>query len=500
MENSSMIMWNWGFFILSTLVMLYFGLKGRKVAEGSEDGFLVGGRSLGAVVGTCTVVATGYSGWCFMGAPGICYAFGPIELLYNFGFAVAHTLAMMFFAGVLRRNAANMGSNTIPEYIAQGHARGKEMGWFLQGTAGLITLILLTVFLVGQLRGVGLLTAQWLGIEPWVAASIVLGVMIFYTAFGGLVAVAWTDTVMVFGMVLACIYCSFVIFSDLSPMELVSQLRANFEGFIDQPTAAPYGDSKISAYFSIPYAFFFAAVLPYMAVRFLAIKKDANLPLMSFYTAVLCIILSIIPVVGLYVKLKMPDLEVPDNAMPVFLANFVPPVANVVITLFILFAMQSTANSLLHTLTTAATHDMRTAMTKGSVISMARALFNNRLGVLIIGLVALLMTYVLPMYFLNFLNILGTGTLQAVLIGPVFVGSFYRGNAYGCIAAMFGGGITAAVLLLTTDLGWVMGPLCGDIVAVVLYIGVSLATKHLYAPIPKPSVFNTEDSRAGVAA
>ena len=276
LENASL--YNWTFFIISVGIMIYFGLRGRKVTERSDDGFLVAGRSLGPVVGTCAVVGTGYSGWCFMGAPGICYAFGPIELLYNFGFAVSITLAVMFFAGVLRRSAGAMGSNTIPEYIAHSHAHGKGMTWLLQGTTGFITLILLIVFLVGQIRAVGLLTAQWLDIQPWLASTIVISMIVFYTAFGGLAAVAWTDTVMVIGMVLACVYCSFVIFSDVSPMELVSQLRANFDGFIDAQTAAPYGDSKISAYYSIPYAFFFAAVLPYMAVRFLAFKKDANLP------------------------------------------------------------------------------------------------------------------------------------------------------------------------------------------------------------------------------
>ena len=481
LENAAL--YNWTFFIFSVLVMIYFGLRGRRVTERSDDGFLVAGRSLGPVVGTCAVVGTGYSGWCFMGAPGICYAFGPIELLYNFGFAVSITLAVMFFAGVLRRSAGAMGSNTIPEYIAHSHGQGKAMAWLLQGTTGFITLILLTVFLVGQIRAVGLLTAQWLDIAPWLASTIVISMIVFYTAFGGLAAVAWTDTVMVIGMVMACLYCSFVIFSDVSPMEMITQLRANFDGFIDAQTAAPYGDSKISAYYSIPYAFFFAAVLPYMAVRFLAFKKDANLPLMGFYTAVLCIILSIIPIVGLYVKLKIPNLEVPDNAMPVFLSTFVHPAANIVITLFILFAMQSTANGLLHTLSSAATHDMRVALTKDAPISASHALKLNRIGVLIIGLAGILLTYVAPSNYLNFFSILGTGTLQAVLIGPVFIGTFWRGNAYGALASMIGGGFVAGYCLLATDLGWVMGPLMGDIVACIMYVGVSVVTSNIYAPI-----------------
>ena len=468
---------NWMCFLASVALMVYVGLRAKKVADKGSDGFLVAGRSLGTIVGTCAVVGTGYSGWCFMGAPGVSYAYGPIELLFNFGFAVSITFAVMFFAGHLRKNAAQMNSTTIPEYISQSHANTDGMGWALQGIAALITLLLLMVFMIGQIKAVGLLTSQWLGIPPWIASTVVISMIIFYTAFGGLAAVAWTDTLMVFGMVIACVYCVAVCLIDVPLFDLIEGLRADVGNYISAETAEPYGDSPITAYFSIPYAFFFAAVLPYMAMRFLAFKKDAKLHTMGLLCAVLCIILSLIPLVGMYVRYKMPNLDNPDMAMPVFLANFVPPVAGVVITLFILFAMQSTANGLLHTLSASLMHDMRNAVTKSKPISNVKALALNRWGVLLLGLIGILLTYLVPdNIFLNKLNIMGTGTLQAVLIGPVFIGTFWRGNAYGALASMVGGGLTASYLLLATDAGWVLGPLTGDLVACVLYVVVSKAT------------------------
>lgn len=71
---------NWMCFIASVALMVYVGLRAKRVADKGSDGFLVAGRSLGTIVGTCAVVGTGYSGWCFMGAPGVSYAYGPIEL------------------------------------------------------------------------------------------------------------------------------------------------------------------------------------------------------------------------------------------------------------------------------------------------------------------------------------------------------------------------------------------------------------------------------------
>ena len=480
------IYFNWAFFLLSVAVMVYVGFRAKRIADKDSDGFLVAGRSLGVLVGTCAVVGTGYSGWCFMGAPGVSYAYGPIELLFNFGFAVAHTIAITFFAGHLRKQAYRMKSSTIPEYIAQSHATTDGMARILQFFTGLCTLLLLTVFIIGQIKAVGLLTSQWLGIPPWLASTIVISMIIFYTAFGGLAAVAWTDTLMVFGMCIACIYCVGVCLADNSIMDMVNQLRQYTnvagENFINPPTAAPYGTHKIAAYFSIPYAFFFAAVLPYMAMRFLAFKDDAPLHKMGLLCTVLCIILSLIPMVGLYMKLKMPDnpvlMDNPNMAMPMFLEHYVPKLIAVVVTLFILFAMQSTANGLLHTLSSALMHDMRRSANNYAPTTPKRAVALNRWGVLILGFIGMLLTYAVPdNVFLNYLNIMGTGTLQAILIGPVFIGTFWRGNAYGALAAMIlGGGTAAAWLVISGGSDWVIGPLAGDVVAAVAYVVVSKLT------------------------
>lgn len=472
------LIFNWICFLFSVAVMVYFGLRAKRIADKSEDGFLVAGRSLGTMVGTCAVVGTGYSGWCFMGAPGVSYAYGPIELLFNFGFAVSITLAIMFFAGHLRKNAARMKSATIPEYISQSHARTPGMGRVLQGTTALLTLLLLMVFMVGQIKAVGLLTSTWLGIPPWLASTIVITMIVFYTAFGGLAAVAWTDTVMVVGMLVACVYCVGVCVADTPIMDMITQLRDTVPNYIDADTAAPYGTTKVAAYLSIPYAFFFAAVLPYMAMRFLAFKDNAPLHKMGLLSAVFCIVLSLIPMVGLFMRLKMPDLDNPNMAMPMFLEHYVPKIAAVVITLFILFAMQSTANGLLHTLSASLMHDMRGAITDYKPVTPQRGVSLNRWGVLILGILGIFMTYTVPdNMFLNYLNIMGTGTLQAVLIGPVFIGTFWRGNAWGALASMIGGGGTATMMLIVSEgENWVMGPLLGDLVACVAYILVSKLT------------------------
>jgi len=467
---------NWVILILACAEMIWLGIKSSRVASDTDEaGFLLAGRSIGPFVGACTIVATGYSGWCFVGSPGVCYHYGAIELLANFFFAPAIAFAAMFFARSLRERANQVGSLTIPEYMAAHHGTGK-MKNAIQAVSAIVTVLLLLVFLTSQIKAVGLLTAQWLGIPLNWAAFVIILMIIIYTTFGGLQAVAWTDTVMICGMMFATLVVCFQMFSDISIGELVNQLNVIDPKLLNPPDSTPYGGFKAASYFILPYAFMFAAVLPYMCVRFISMKKDIKFHQVGLMSAVFAIILSLIPAVGLYMKVKMPNLEIADTAMPTYLANFIHPALAGIITVCILFAMKSTADSLLHTISSAVSHDLRLAFYGDREFSPESKLKINRICVVVLGLIGFIMMLYAPPFFLNFMGILGTGTLQACLIGPILVGTFWKGNGYGAIASMLLGGATAGTLLLGTDLGWVIAPLTGDIVGVLTYVIVSNLT------------------------
>lgn len=467
---------NWAIMLVSIGVLVYLGIRASGIAEEDDEaGFLVAGRTLGPFVGAATIMATGFSGWGFMGSPGVAYEFGTIEVLGNFFFAPAIVIAILFFARFLQQRANEMGSNTIPEYIARWHGEGR---WsrVLQGVAAFITVVLLLVFLTSQIKAVGLLSASFLNVSVTVGALIIVGVMIVYTMWGGLAGVAWTDTVMVVGMTVAAVIISFQIFGDMTPAQLISELNRENPELVNPTTADPYGQFRGSIFLVLVYAFMFAAVLPYMAIRFLAFKPDIKLHKAGLYAAPLGVILSLVPIVGLYVRAKLPPLEQADQAMPTYLDTFLPPALGGLITLFILFAMKSTANSLLHTVSSAVSHDLRLAFFGSRDVSPQRALLVNRAAVLVLGLTGLLMMVLAPPFLLSFLGILGTGTLFAAMAGPVFVSAFWLGNAYGALLAMVTGFVTSGGLLLYTDIGWVEGPLLGSLVSIIVYMVVSRLT------------------------
>jgi len=473
---SEWLWFNWALMIASFAVLIYMGVRSMRVAgSDGEAGFLIAGRSIGPFVGAATIMATGYSGWGFVGSPGVAYQYGAIEVFGNFLFGPAFVLAILFFANFLRRRAQELGSYTIPEYIARQHGQGRWVN-VLQAVSAVLIVALLLVFLTSQIKAVALLGAQWLDIGLSQSALLMISVIIIYTLLGGLAAVAWTDTLMLCGMMIAAVVILGQMLGDMSLTTLVSRLNDIDPSLANPPDSGPYGETQGSVFMILAYATLWATVLPYMGMRFMAFREDVKMRTVALYAAPMGVVLSLVPLVGLYMRVKMGGLEDSDAAMPTYLYTFLHPAVGAVITLCILFAMKSTANSILHTVSSAVSHDLRHALLPHRRFSEAQALLINRSAVAVLGLVGLLMMLYAPPFLLSWLGILGTGTLLAATFAPVFVSLFWRGNAYGAMAAMAVGTITSAGFLLFTEAGWMVGPLVGCVASALIYVLVSIAT------------------------
>ncbi|MCX2525388.1 sodium:solute symporter family protein [Larsenimonas rhizosphaerae] len=473
-------MLNWALLIVSATILIGLSLYSMRVAgDQDESGFLVANNSLGPFVAAATLIATGYSGFVFIGSPGVAYEYGSLELFSNAFYTPAFLIATLFFANYLRRKARTLGSRTMPEYIAQTHSAGMAGRW-LQGLVAVIIILLLSVFLVSQIKAIGLLVSGWLGLSPTMGALLITLLVVGYTMFGGLRAVAWTDAVMVLGMVLASCVIAYVVFVEIGVGELIARLDVINPELANPSSGAPYGDSPASALLLLPYAFLWAAALPFMSVRFLAIKQNVSMARVGIWVAILGLLLNFTPLAGLYAKAYFPDLASPDMAMPTFLAEGVSPLMSSVITLFILFAMKSTANSLMHTVSTALSYDLRAALGvhKGFTTTMTF----NRLMVLIVGICGFVGMAYMPPVMILWLGILGNGTLMASLFGVTLCSTFWQGNSAGAFASIAAGFSVSAFLLLGTDLGWVQGPLYGCLASAACYVGVSLATRRALTP------------------
>jgi len=470
---------NWIIFIVASIGLISVGAFSNhriKKSKKSGEGFLLGAKQIGAFVGAGTLMATGYSGWGFIGSPGTAYAYGTIEVLANFFFAPAITLGTLMFAGFMRKQADKFGGLTVPEYMAVTHRGTNKQKRIVHFVAGLATFVFLSVYIIGQIRAVGLVASEWLGISQGLASMILVLVVIIFTMQGGLLAVAITDTIMCIGMLVASVIVYFTIIQDIPMMDLITQVGKLNKEFINPTSSVPYGNAIYSVFLVFIYALLFTTTLPYMSVRFLSFKENIKIHTMALIMAPMGIILSLIPLTGIYMYYKDPTLSNPDSAMPVFLNTFLPPFLGGMITLFILFAMLSTISSVLQALASSLSYDMFVSITNrnakhGDLI--------NRIGVLATALWAMFLTFIAPQGLLNQIAYIGTGGLISAFVGPTIMRIFVEGDLRTCLSSMIVGFITNVILVFQLEVGWVEAPIIAGLAGSIVYIIMGYITNGM---------------------
>lgn len=481
---------NWMIMLGASIGLIVIGwLSGRKIKKDQKEGegFLLAAKQIGPFIGAGTLIATGYSGWGFIGSPGTAYAYGTIEVLGNFFFAPAITFGALWFADYMRKNAESLGGLTVPEYLSKIHPGTDKEQRRVHFLAGFATLLFLTVYIVGQIRAVGLVGAEWLGVSQPVVSAILLLVIVIFTIQGGLLAVAITDTMMCMGMIISAILVTGVMLKDVSVSTLLTELSQMDPNLVNPSSSTPYGSGKYQVFLAFIYALLFTTTLPYMSVRFLSLKEEIKVDRMALYMAPMGLILSFIPLVGLYMKYKHPGLENPDMAMPLFLNTYLPGPVGGLITLFILFAMLSTISSVLQAQASALSHDIFVSVKKRP--PKGGDLW-NRVAVLFIALLSLYLTFVAPQGMLNQIAYIGTGGLIAMFLGPTIVQVFIKGDARTCLISMVVG--LAANVIFTfglfggDPLGWVEAPILSGFIGACTYGVLGFVTNGM-SRCPKES-------------
>ncbi|OLS02404.1 sodium:solute symporter family protein [Tissierella creatinophila] len=467
---------NWIIFIAASIGLIAVGaLSGKKIqsAQKDGDGFLLGAKQIGAFVGAGTLMATGYSGWGFIGSPGTAYAYGTIEMLANFFFAPGIVFGTLLFAGFMAKQADKSGGLTVPEYLAVTHRGTDKQKRLVHFVAGTATFIFLSVYIIGQIRAVGLVASEWLGVSEAIGSLLLMLVVVIFTMQGGLLAVAITDTIMCMGMLIASGIIYITIVKDIPLMDLISQVGKIKPEFLNPTTSAPYGGGKYSIFLVFVYALLFTTTLPYMSVRFLSFKEDIKIHSLALIMAPMGVILSVIPLAGIYMYYKNPALANPDSAMPVFLNTFLPPALAGMITLFILFAMLSTISSVLQALASSLSYDMLVSISgkqsdKGDLY--------NRIGVLVTAVWAIFLTFAAPQGMLNQIAYIGTGGLISAFVGPIIMRVFVEADLKTCLASMLTGFTINVILVFWLKIGWVEAPIIAGGAGALVYVVMGYIT------------------------
>ncbi|MBL4604481.1 MAG: solute:sodium symporter family transporter, partial [Flavobacteriaceae bacterium] len=189
-----------GFTLLVAIIAYY---KSRKTSESTSDGYFLGGRSLTGVVIAGSLLLTNLSTEQIVGLNGAAFKEGILAMAWETLAAVAMVITAVF----LLPRYLKGGITTIPQFLERRYdttTKAITSGLFLTGYAVILLPIVLyygalainTMFDVPAFLGVTENVALW--ITVWIIG--IIGSI--YAIFGGLKAVAVSDTVNAVGLLI----------------------------------------------------------------------------------------------------------------------------------------------------------------------------------------------------------------------------------------------------------------------------------------------------------
>lgn len=429
--------------ILYMAAMVFIGWYAFKRTSNLTD-YMLGGRSLGPAVTALSAGAADMSGWLLMGLPGAIYLNGLVEAWIAIGLTIGAYLNWLLVAPRLRvYTQVSNDSITIPSYL---ESRLKDKSRLLRVASGIIILIFFTFYVSSGMVAGGKFFLSSFGLNYHAGLLIVSAVVIFYTLFGGFLAVSYTDVVqgliMFFALILVPVAGIFITggfaettasIREVDPQLLSLVSGASFLGIL---SAVAWG----LGYFGQPHI-----IVRFMAISSVKETKSARRigigwMFLSLFGAIATAL------VGIAYYHQNTNVSLAD-AETVFIVLgqiiFHPFIAGIMLAA-VLAAVMSTISSQLIVTSSALVEDLYKAVFKTDA-SDKQYVFLGRMAVLVVSVIAMALAWPNNESILKIVSFAWAGF--GASFGPVILLSLYwrRITATGALWGMIAGAITVMI-------------------------------------------------------
>lgn len=191
-------------FVGFTLFVAFISwFKLRKDSLGTRDGYFLGGRSLTGVVIAGSMIMTNISTEHLIGMNGSAYKNGMIIIGWEVTSAIALVIAALYFLPTYLK----MGLTTIPEYIENRYdSLTKTIVAFLLMVSFVVTLLPIVLYTgainLESIFNVSEVLQVSKGEGLWITVVVIGVVGSVYAIFGGLKAVAFSDSINAIGLII----------------------------------------------------------------------------------------------------------------------------------------------------------------------------------------------------------------------------------------------------------------------------------------------------------
>ncbi len=476
-------------FVVYLMVVLSVGIVAYRRTS-TQAGFILGDRKLGPWVIAFSERASGESAWLLLGVPGTAFMAGFIELWTAIGCATGIFLSWTVVAKKLRREVGHYDSLTIPDYF---RSRYPETHEFIRIASSLIIVFFYTFYVASQFNGAGkvldetfgellLSVKDTLGLSvSTVTMGMVVGaiIVLFYTAMGGFVAVAWTDLVQGIIMVFTCVTLPILGWFMLGGTELLDNIRADDPNLLSMTGGKPLGQAFLGIVGGLSWGLGYMGQ-PHLLTRFMAIRSVDDIrtsKVIATWWAVPALWgATLIGIVGsgAYGRDFFDD---PERIMPFMAQDILPGWLAGIMISGAIAAMMSTADSQLLVTTSTLSEDIYHKTLKRSRSPESLAVF-SRIATVVIGLVAFWLAVESTDTVRKMVSFAWSGLAAAFAPGLVLTLWWKRTTGYGVLTGMIGGTLTVVLWNLLGLNEYFTERVSGVAIAALLVVGVSLLGKQ----------------------
>ena len=433
-------------FTIAIILALYLcmsiaiGIYGRS-EEDSAENYFVASRKINPWVLFCTLAATNFSAFFFLGFAGASYRAGwGFYGIMAMGTSLVG-LSILLLGIPIHKLGKEKGYITPPELIA-GETNSKYLGW-LYGT---VLVIFTLPYLATQPMGAGILLETLSGGEiPYFTGALLLTcVMIIYLILGGMKSSAMTDVfqgILMFS-ILVIFVIGFFIHEDIGGFSKAGQsLWDNKpEKFVRE------GNFTWEIVFSFTILWpITVPMFPQLFSRFYIAEDDKAIRTAAWLYPTVVPILFLFPVIiGVYGNIVDFDRTLTktesDNILPLVLTEYAPLWAGAIVCVGAIAAFMSTADSQILAMSSIITKDGLPAITE---IKEENEKQIGRILIIILAIIGLVLAYDPPDTIFDIVSQAFTGL--AVLF-PTTVAVLYwkRVRANSCIISIIAGEIIVA--------------------------------------------------------
>jgi SSS family solute:Na+ symporter len=419
------------------VISIGIGLYGRSKEDSAED-YFVASRKINPWILFCTLAATNFSAFFFLGFAGASYRAGwGFYGIMAMGTSLVG-LSILLLGIPIHRLGKEKGYVTPPELIA-GETNSKYLGWIY----GSVLVVFTLPYLATQPMGAGILLETLSGGEiPYFTGALLLTcVMIIYLVLGGMKSSAMTDVfqgILMFSILIIFVI-GFFIHEDIGGFgEAGQSLWDNKpEKFVRE------GNFTWQIIFSYTILWPIAVpMFPQLFSRFYIAENDKAIRTAAWLYPTVVPILFLFPVIiGVYGNIvdfnhTLTKSE-SDNILPLVLTEYAPLWAGAIVCIGAIAAFMSTADSQILAMSSIITKDGLPAITE---IKEGNEKQIGRILIIILAIIGLILAYDPPDTIFSIVSQAFTGL--AVLF-PTTVAVLYwnRVRANSCILSIIIGEI-----------------------------------------------------------